>query len=156
MKSLSFYLIVAFLTLAIGVAGTWIYQIDYPRFQSKGAWGGTGYVVHDFISSDGGDITLYHEFTSPEQTRYLFQSNSSAAKLIERGSKLNAQGHKVGEKATIVFPFDGKNEVARIFWTDGEDFWFVQASSLKRAKEFENSEIFRSVMSNNSFNRTPR
>jgi hypothetical protein len=156
MRRLTIYITISILALSIGIVSTWIYQINYPRFQSKSVWGGTGYVVHDFISSDGEDITLYHEFTSPEQTRYLFQSNLTAAKLIEQGSKPNGNGQKVGERAVIVFPSDEKNEAARIFWTEGEEFWFIQASSLKLAEEFESSDMYRSARSNNSFNPTPR
>jgi len=140
----------------MGVASTWIYQINYPRFQSKSVSSGSGYVIHNFESSDGEEITLYHEFTSPEQTRYLFQSNSTAAKLVERNSKLDENGRKVGERATIVFPPDKNGEVARIFWTEGEEFWFIQASSLWLAKEFESSNMFRSARSNKSLDTDAR
>lgn len=153
MKRLITYIAIAVLALFIGVASTWVYQINYPRFQSKGMSSGSGYIIHNFESSAGEEITLYHEFTSPEQTRYLFQSNLTAARLIEQNSKLNSKGQKVGERAIIVFPSDGKNEVTRIFWTESAEFWFIQASSLSLAKEFESSEMFRSAMSNQSFER---
>jgi hypothetical protein len=149
MKRLTIYITVGALALLVGVASTWIFQINYPRFRSKGGSSATGYTIHNFESSDVEEITLYHEFTSPEQTRYLFQSNLTASKIVEQGSKLNEKGKKVGERAVIVFPSDEKHEVARIFWTEGEEFWFVQASSLELAREFENSEMFRSARSQN-------
>lgn len=155
MKSLTAYVTAALIALIIGIAFTWIYQINYPRFKSQSVWGGDGYVVHNFETPGSEEIILSHEFTSAEQTQYLFQSNLIAAKLIEQGSKLNEQGRKIGERAIIVFPYDGENEVARIFWTDGSDFWFIQAPSLSLAQEFENSEMFRSAMSS-SFQPTAR
>ena len=150
MKRFTIYITIGILALSIGVIATWFYQINYPRFQSTGVWGGTGYVVHNFISSDGEEIILYHEFTSPEQTHYLFQSNLTAAKLIEQGSKMNENGEKIGERAIIIFP----PETARIFWTEGEEFWDIQAPSLKLAKEFESSDMYRSARSNNGMHPT--
>jgi hypothetical protein len=103
-----------------------------------------------------GDITIHHDFTSREQTQYLFQSNLEGEELVEQSSKLNEKGQKVGERAIDVFRHKGEIIAVRIFWTEGQEFWFIQAPSLKLAQEFESSEIFRSVRSNNSFNPTPR
>jgi hypothetical protein len=145
MKRSTLYVAVAFCALTIGVLSTWVYQTNYPRFQSEGAWGGQmdGYIVHNFKSSDGEEIALYHKFDSPEETRYLFQSNLSAlgSRLIEQGPKLDERGVKVGERAVSV----SVSGAARIFWTEGDDFWFIDAPSLSLAQEFERSEMLRTA-----------
>jgi hypothetical protein len=145
MKRPTIYFTIAILALFIGVVSTWIYQINYPRFQSKSVWGGEGYIVHNFESSDVEEVIVYHSFTSPEHTHYLFQSNLTApsTKVIERNSKLNEEGQKVGERAVGVSPSG-----ARIFWTEGEKYWSIDAPCLELAKEFEGSEMFRSARSN--------
>lgn len=88
-----------------------------------------------------GDISIYHNSESPEQTSYTLKANCVESKhLVEKGFKLNEKGQKIGERCIIVIP-----EVdARIFWTEGEkDYWIISAPSLKLIKEFESSEEFR-------------
>jgi hypothetical protein len=133
------YIAIAFLTFSCGVV-----LAVYFQFQSKPmssfdcSWSNqvsrkSGYDIHNTKSRLGEDVDFYHEFTSPETTRYLFQSNSEGDELVEKGFKLNANGEKIGERGVYVFP----NRIARIYWTEGDEFWFVQASSLKLARKVE-------------------
>ncbi len=171
MKRLIFYIIIAVLALFVGVVSAWIYQSNNLRFRFISGGRSDSTATYNFQSSDGekvyandcigcmeelGDITIHHDFTSREQTQYLFQSNLEGEELVEQSSKLNEKGQKVGERAIDVFRHKGEIIAVRIFWTEGQEFWFIQAPSLKLAQEFESSEIFRSVRSNNSFNPTPR
>jgi hypothetical protein len=146
MKRSIIYIIIAILALFIGVVSTWVYQINYPRFQSKSVSGNPLVSVHNFASSDGEEIILYRDITSPAHTHYLFQSNlATQSEVIEQNSKLNEKGQKIGERAVTVSPSGS----TRIFWTEGDEFWFIQAPSSELAEEFEASEMFRSARSNN-------
>ena len=77
----------------------------------------------------------------PEHTRYTLkaQCGKGNKNLVERGLKLNEQGHKIGERCLTIYPKAG----AHIFWTEGNDYWFITTTSLEIAKEFESSEAFR-------------
>lgn len=104
-------------------------------------------------SSDAEEINFYGDFRSAQVTREHFESNATteAATLIERGHKLDEQGHPTGERVVTIFK---GSEVVRISWTDGDIFWSVQAPSLQLARKFEESEIARSItMSNRRLNR---
>ena len=107
-------------------------------------------------SSDPEEIGLYGDFRSAQVTREHFESNanSSASKLIERGFKFDDQGRKIGKRGIWV---SKHYRAVRIFWTEGDIFWFVQAPSLELAREFESSEIVHSItMSNRGLQRTRR
>lgn len=107
-------------------------------------------------SSDPEEITLYGDFRSAEVTREHLESNAApdGATLIERGYKLDDKGRRIGERVVTVFEAD---TAVRISWTEGDIFWSVQAPTLELAKEFEESEIVRSItMSNKRLQPTPR
>jgi len=124
---------------------------NQPRFLHLGGFGSYG----SFKSSGSeprfaddcigcgeiGDISIYHNSESPEQTSYTLKANCVESKyLVEKGFQLNEKGQKIGERCFIIFPKAG----ARIFWTEGEkDYWIISASSLNLVKEFESSEAFR-------------
>lgn len=91
-----------------------------------------------------GNVVIFKESRSLEQTRYLFQSNSEND-LIERGEKLDSNGAKLGERGITVFRDENKIVGARVFWTEGNDFWAIQAPSVELAKELETSELFRRI-----------
>jgi hypothetical protein len=99
-------------------------------------------------SSDAEEITFYGDFRSAQVTREHFESNATtdAAALIERGYKFDQQGRRIGERVVTVF--EG-SETFRICWTEGDIFWSVQAPSLHVAREFEESEIVRSITMSN-------
>jgi len=133
------YILIAVFAFSIGVVSTVYYRLkSEPMSPFNCSWservsGKSGYDIYNTKSSFGEEVDFYHEFTSPETTRYLFQSNSEGDELIEKGSKLNEKGQKIGERGIDVFP----NGIARIYWTDGNEFWFVQADSLKLARKVE-------------------
>jgi hypothetical protein len=107
-------------------------------------------------SSDDEEINLFGNFRSAQLTRELFESNAStnAAKLIERGYKFDEQGNKIGERGVAVFK---SLKAVRIFWTQGDIFRAVQTPSLELARQFEASEVVRSItMSNERLRPTPR
>lgn len=105
-------------------------------------------------SSDSEEITLYGDFRSAQVTREHLESNASpdGATLIERGYKFDEKGRRIGERVVAVFK---DFEAVRISWTEGDIFWSVQAPSLELAREFEESEVVRSItMSNKRLERT--
>ena len=97
-------------------------------------------------SHDPQEITLFGDFRSAEMTYELFRSNftASAVNRIESGPKFDVNGHQVGKRGVTVFKDGGG---ARIFWTNGDTFWIVQAQSLELAREFEESDIVQSITS---------
>lgn len=99
-------------------------------------------------SSDAEEINFYGDFRSAQVTREHFESNATtdAATLIERGYKFDEQGRRIGERVITVFK---GSEAVRISWTEGDIFWSVQAPSLQLAREFEESEIVRSITMSN-------
>lgn len=91
-------------------------------------------------SNDPEQIVLFGDFRSAEVTRWLFESNATPenATRIELGPKLDLVGREIGKRGVVIF--NGGSPV-RIFWTDGDVFWSVQAPTLKLAREFEQSDI---------------
>ena len=124
-----------------------------PQFIRMGSLLETDYHIYWYKtpgSSDAEEINLYGDFRSAQVTREHFESNATtdAATLIERGHKFDEKGRRIGERVVTVFK---GSEVVRISWTEGDAFWSVQAPSLELAREFEESEIVRSItMSNKS------
>lgn len=99
-------------------------------------------------SSDAEEINLYGDFRSAQVSREHLESNATtdAATLIERGYKFDDQERRIGERVVTIFK---GSESVRISWTDGDTFWSVQAPSLQLAREFEESEIVRSITMSN-------
>ena len=130
-----------------------------PRFISEGSLLEPDYQIYRFRTPDSHDpeqIILFNDFRSAEVTRYLFNSNAttSAADLIERGDKFAANGKKIGQRGITKF---AGSEAVRIFWTEGDVFWALQAPSLELAREFEQSEAAQSITtSDNRPQRTQR
>jgi len=130
-----------------------------PRFIATGSLLEPDYHIYWYrtpSSSDPEEIGLYGDFRSAQVTQEHFESNatSNASDLIERGFKFDEKGHRIGERGIWV---SKKVHAVRIFWTEGDIFWFVQAPSLELAREFEESEIVHSItMSNKGLQRTRR
>ena len=130
-----------------------------PRFIPTGSLLEPDYHIYWYQtpeSSDDEEINFYGDFRSAQVTREHLESNATtdAATLIERGYKFDEQERRIGERVVTVFK---GSESVRISWTDGDTFWSVQAPSLQLAREFEESEIVRSItMSNPSSQRTRR
>jgi len=134
-----FYIGSAVFTFALGVIVSVYSQIQFePMSEFDCSWpdqiaGNTGYDLRDTKTLLGSEVRFYRENSSPETTRYLFQSNSESNGLIEKGFKVNAKGQKIGERGIIVFP----NGKARIYWTEADAFWVIEAESLKLARKVE-------------------
>jgi hypothetical protein len=145
MKRSTIYITVAFFAFLFSVITTAYYQAksqpvsSFSCYWSERVASKAGYDIYNTRSSFGEDIDFYHEFTSVVTTQYLFQSNLDGEGLIEKGSKLNKEGQIVGERGVWVLP----NGWARIFWTEGDEFWFVQADSLKLAQKVESQCFLR-------------
>ena len=133
-------------------------RVNVSRFFVVSSLNESDYQIYTYWTPAGGEaqeINLFSNFTSAEMTRDLFESNAttSAADLIERGPKLDVNGHKIGERG--ITKFTDSNAV-RIFWTQGDDFWAVQAPSLELALEFEQSDICQSITRSRSKNHIER
>ena len=92
-----------------------------------------------------GNVHAFKEDISKEQTSYLFKSNSENFEIVEKSAKADDKGTKIGDRVVSVSKDKGKVVVSRIFWTEGDVFWAVQAPTVELAKEFEQSEIFQCV-----------
>ncbi len=88
-----------------------------------------------------GDIYIYHNSESVEQTNYTLKANcNDKLDVVEKGYQFNEKGEKIGERCVIVFP----NGSARLFWTEtAKDHFILSAPSLEILKEFEISETYR-------------
>ncbi len=146
MKRIAVGISVAFLMFIVGLTASWL----YPSFTMTGSIAcDTSYCIYWFqstMSSDYQEIILYNEFTSPEKSHYLFESNLSNGDIIERKDIVNEQGQKIGERGIVQsFAPNGRREV-RICWTDGVEVWFIAAPSLRLALRFEESNSFQNAL----------
>lgn len=122
-----------------------------PRFINVGSLLERDYHIYWYrtpTSDDPEEITLYGDFRSAQVTREHLESNAApdGATLIERGYKVDEKGRGIGERVVTVFK---DLKAVRISWTEGDIFWSVQAPSLELAREFEESEIVRSITMSN-------
>ena len=129
-----------------------------PRFISEGSLLESDYHIYWYrtpSSDDPQEIILYADFRSAQVTHETFESNATSAagaELIEMGSKLDGNGRKIGRRGVIMFKYV---QAVRIFWTDRDTFWSVQAPSLELAREFEESALVHSItISNRRLQRT--
>jgi hypothetical protein len=64
------------------------------------------------------------------------------SEFVERGNKFDENGVKIGERGVTVFRSDGEIKSAKIFWTEGDVFWSINAPTVELAEAFENSYAF--------------
>ncbi len=88
-----------------------------------------------------GDIYIYHNSESVEQTNYTLKANCNGKlDVVEQGYQFNEKGEKIGKRCVSVFP-DGS---ARLFWTESpKDYFILSAPSLEILRKFEVSETYR-------------
>jgi len=150
MKRIVIGISVALLMFIIGLTASWL----YPTFAMTGSIPcDTSYCIYFFqttIFSDYKEIALYNEFTSAEESRLRFESNLRDGEIIEHKNIVNEQGQKTGERGIVQFspPFSfyhGRGYI-RIFWTDGSEFWQIDAPTLRLALKFEESDSFQTAL----------
>ena len=148
MRRAILYIGISFLTFVFGVQVNSL-ALKYVRvnFVAVSSLHDPDYHIYWYRTPNSHDlqeITLYADFRSREVTREHFESNATpdGATVIEIGSKFDENGHVIGRRGVTMFK--GLKAV-RIFWTDGDSFWFVQAPSLKLAHQFEESAQVQSV-----------
>lgn len=156
MRRVSLYIAVGFLTFVFGVLVNGLVpnvkpvslQSDpMPQFVAVSSIHDPDYHIYFYKTRDGDDleeINVYADFRSREVTLQHFESNAQpdGSTVIEIGSKFDANGHVIGRRGVTVF-----NDVkaVRIFWTDGDSFWIVQAPSMELAQQFEESAALQSI-----------
>lgn len=126
-------------------------QVGPMPFVSEGSLLEPDYHIYRYRLPDSDNpeqVTLYGDFRSAQVTREHFESNatSSASTLIVSDTKY-MKGQKIGPRGVTV---SKDNESVRIFWTDGDIFWCIQAPSFGIAHAFESSEIVKSITSSNN------
>ncbi len=131
------YVIVG-LGLVVGVAYMGMYAYVWAVPMSDCSWrdrvaAKPNYDILNTKSRLGDDVDFWHDFRTAEITSDSYQSNLESEGLVEKGSKVDSNGNEIGRRGVTVFP----NGVARIFWTEGDEFWSVQADSLRLAKAVE-------------------
>jgi len=90
-----------------------------------------------------GNLVIFAEFGCPNQSQYLFKSNSDGG-VIEKSVKLDENGKEVGEKRLVVLK-DNNGDIiqSRIFWIENnKDFWAILAPTIESAKAFEKSKEY--------------
>jgi len=159
MKRAFTYIIIFVFILSTVLATVWTYENSTAKFRFL--YGGESDYYADYTfqtppeeknfaddcigcEEEVGNVVIFKESRSLEQTRHLFQSNSEND-LVEKGEKFDSNGEKLGERGITVFRNENKIVGARMFWTEGNDFWAIQAPSLELAKKLETSELFRCV-----------
>lgn len=88
-----------------------------------------------------GDVSIYRNTErKPELTKHTVdaQCGESNKNLVERGDQLNENGEKIGVRCLTSYP----HGPGHIFWSDGEELWFINARSLDSAREFEQSAVY--------------
>ena len=92
-----------------------------------------------FKASDGVRLTvLYEDFDHAAKAEEYFQKQlANAAKVIERGNKVNDAGKVVGVRAQILLRLDPPKTMPAVLWTDGQTFREIRSSSLKDILELE-------------------
>jgi hypothetical protein len=142
MKRIVVGLSAALLMFTIGLTGSWL----YPNFTMTGSIAcDTSYCIYWFqptLSSDYQAITVYNEYTSAEKSQYLFESNLSNGKVLERNDRLNEDSEKIGEEGIV----QNESGRIRICWTEGAEFWFIDAPSLRLALRFRQSDSFQTAL----------
>jgi hypothetical protein len=92
-----------------------------------------------FKASDGvGLMVLYEDFDNTAKAEEYFEKRlAKAAKVIERGNKVNGVGKVVGARAQILLRLDPPKTIPAVLWTDGLKFHEIYSSSLKDILELE-------------------
>lgn len=88
-----------------------------------------------------GNIHIYHNSESDEQTDYALKANCNVeSNFVEIGYQYNEKGEKIGERCVIILP----SGQARLFWTESsKDHFILSAPSLDILKAFEISETYK-------------
>lgn len=143
MKRYVAYILIAVTAFVVGVGFTIFHHLKaepvppFSCYWAERVSGKNGYDIFNTKTYFGEELDFYHESTSPETTRYLIQSNSEAAELIEQTSKLDKNGQKIGERVVTFFSDDGKYGAVRISWTEGDEFWLIQTAPQEKTKSLE-------------------
>jgi len=101
---------------------------------------GAPFSTQAYESKDGVKILVMRENRdSPERaSRRLQERTKEAVEIVEQGSKVDEKGQRVGERVVATFTKNGSSEKeVVILWTNGQQFHYIQSSSLQVAREFE-------------------
>lgn len=95
---------------------------------------------HNYRSDDG--VFLQRkaiEYRSDVRAREEMQRMiNTAAKMIDRGSKLEGEGSRKGERAVLLWRRWRAGEVhAVVLWTDGPELYILESRSLRHVLAFE-------------------
>jgi hypothetical protein len=93
-----------------------------------------------YKSPDGVEVFFdVKGYVSPElAAAALTEEVGRAARVIERGEKLDKGGRVVGERVVAMLrPEGSKKEVAIIFWTNKSVFCLIQSLSVRHAIALE-------------------
>ena len=88
-----------------------------------------------------GDISIYRNTErNPALTEHTVDAQCSKKNehLVDRSDQLNEKGERVGVRCLTSSPAGW----GHIFWTDGDEMWFINAKSLDSAREFEQSAVY--------------
>jgi len=92
-------------------------------------------------SSDGMNFSWQRiTYESPEDAKDELQRKlNEAAEIIKSEPNLDHKGWQVGEKAMATFPVAKASSgvFAKILWTNGSDFGYLESSSLENLLKYE-------------------
>jgi hypothetical protein len=161
MKRIVIGISVALLMFIVGFTVSWF----YPTFTMTGNVpcddSHCNYFFKTTIFSDPYEIALYNEFTSAEESRLRFEQNlKDGHVVIEHKDILNEQRQKIGERGIVQYssPYlltflTSDKAYTRIFWTDGSEYWQMDAPTLRLALKFEESDSFQTALKINKLTR---
>ncbi len=83
-------------------------------------------------------VTRENRDSADRANKELQRRLKAALRIIERGSKLDDKGQRVGERVVAMFALsDSQKEQASVLWTNDQQLYYIGSLSLKHALEFE-------------------
>jgi len=91
-----------------------------------------------YKSSDGVSVsaTTEERRSAGAANKELHTRLRATRRIVERGSKLDEKGRRIGERVVAIYVLNDKEQAA-VLWTNGQQFYYIESLSLKHALEFE-------------------
>jgi hypothetical protein len=112
------------------------FEVHVSAFNAKS--GGRAY-ISTYKSEDGVILEQrLEEYRSPAVAyEELHRMIRKATRVVERLPRLNDVGQQVGERAVLFVPDrKSRSEVAVVVWSEGDDLWVLESSSLRHVQAF--------------------
>ena len=101
---------------------------------------GAPFSTQTYESKDGVKVLVMRENRdSPERaSRRLQERTKEAVEIVERDTKMDEKGQRVGDRVVATFAkSDSSEKEVAVLWTNGAQFYYIQSPSLPVTLEFE-------------------